>query len=943
MAPIAGPAMIGRESDLQALTAALSDARRGVSRCVVIGGEAGMGKTRLLEEFRATIDSDVVVLFAECVDLGPLGVPFGPVRAILRQLVSAVGVDAVLAAAGAGRPAIVALLPELADRIDEFEVGAEPLHEAITSMLAELSRERTVVILMDDLQWADAATLSLVHFLLRMASSERLLAVMTYRSDDTPRTHPLRQLLAELDRARVITRRELQPLDNDHIGALITSLRGGEPEHDVIDAIASRSQGIPFYVEELAAFAGDQIPDTLRDVLLSRYERLSRDARSFLRVLSVGGIRVEHEMLSRVFESEDLDELARAASDESLLVAAGDGYGFRHALVREAVYAELLPGERRKIHERYAAVLEELGGSASGASYHWFAAHDLPRALSASMTAFDEAITGRAFASALQLGERALETWGKVSDAEVRAGRSLALLLREVTHAARDAGDRTRGLGLVDEALAATAPDDPTARAGLLSEKAALLSEEGIPGAEDAFVEALAVLGDSENDLTLKARIQASLATRYQLTGRVEQSRTQLDTALETAKRSGSEEILSRVLLEMGWGEIVSGNSELGRELLDEALIHAGDGEGLLRFAQTASDAFVQVGDYRAALQVTEGPNVRARELGLERSWGGILSNSVDALLALGRWDEADARGREVLRVRPSGCSVTNQHRRRIVMANWRDETARASAIARDHGQMIRQFASRGDLQDVLPTAATLGEHALFQGDLEEAWRQVSLAWDPPHVGATGYDLPLLGIAARIVGEMRRQGVPVPAGAVNHIHTTFSHMVPWPIVPRWRAFVDAELSGPDGAGSDVSAWKAAVEALSVESMPAYLRAYSRWRLGQAELISGDRISATISLRSAVEDAERIGATWVTNRASELLLTAGLADRSRNAPEQLTAREQQVLELISDGLSNREIGERLFISSKTASVHVSAILRKLGASTRTQAAMSGGPR
>ncbi|HMH59110.1 MAG TPA: AAA family ATPase [Galbitalea sp.] len=283
MAPISGPAMIGRASDLQALTAALFDAQRGVSRCVVIGGEAGMGKTRLLEEFRATIDSTIVVLSAECVDLGPLGVPFGPVRAILRQLVSAVGVDAVLAAAGAGRSAIVALLPELAERIDDSEIGLEPLHETITSIFSAFSRDRTIVILLDDLQWADAASLALVRYLLRMASSEQLLAVMAYRSDDTGHTHPLRQMLAELDRARVITRRVLQPLDNDNVGALVTSLRGSEPEHDVIAGIASRSQGVPFYVEELVALGGDRIPDTLRDVLhaVARcWSSSHRDARS---------------------------------------------------------------------------------------------------------------------------------------------------------------------------------------------------------------------------------------------------------------------------------------------------------------------------------------------------------------------------------------------------------------------------------------------------------------------------------------------------------------------------------------------------------------------------------------------------------------------------------------------------------------------------------------
>lgn len=930
--------MIGREADLQVLADALTDAGRGASRCVALGGEAGMGKTRLLEEFRATIDPGVLVLSAECIDLGQLGVPFGPVRTILRQLVSAVGVDAVLAAAGAGLPAIVALLPELSDRTDGSEIGAEPLHETLTSLLELFSSNRTIVLLVDDAQWADAATLSLLYFLLRMVSGARLLAVLAYRSDETGRAHPLRQVLADLDRARSITRRELLPLNENQVEALVTSLRGVEPSRDVISRIARRSQGIPFYVEELVGIGGDRIPDTLRDVLLTRYQRLGKSARSFLRMLAVGGLQVDHTMLRRVVEADDLDELARVASDEMLLVAAGDGYAFRHALVREAVYAELLPGERQGAHERYAAVLEELGAPASETSYHWLAAHDLGRALSTSITAFDQATASRAYASALQLGERALEIWDKVPDAESRAGRSRADLLAETTAAAHDAGDRARGIALVDVAIAARASDDVVGRARLMKLKGSLLSEEGLPGAEAAYVEALDLLGDSHEDLELKALIQLSLAGRHQLTGRVESSRVLLDEALETVRRTDSEELLGHVLMEIGWGELVMGDLERGRALLDEAATHSGDGEVLLRYATTASDGYVQVGDYRAALEVTERPIVRARELGLERSWGGILSNSVDALIALGLWDEAERRGTEVLTIQPSGCSIANQHRRRIVIANWRDDTPRAIAIARDHGEIIRTFAARGDLQDYLPTAATLGELALFEGDLREAWRQAEFAWAPAHEGATGYDLPLLGLASRIVGEMRRIGMATPDGAEPLIYAAFERMSPWSITTRWRAFVDAELSGPDGTGTDVSAWRSAAELLTDETMPAHLAAYSWWRLGQAELAAGDRVSATASLHTAVENAERIGAHWISHRAQELLLIGGLGEKSRSTPDELTARERQVLDLVADGLSNREIAERLFISTKTASVHVSAILRKLGAATRTQAAM-----
>ena len=251
---------------------------------------------------------------------------------------------------------------------------------------------------------------------------------------------------------------------------------------------------------------------------------------------------------------------------------------------------------------------------------------------------------------------------------------------------------------------------------------------------------------------------------------------------------------------------------------------------------------------------------------------------------------------------------------------------------------MIRAFAAHGDLQDTLPTATTLGELAVFQGDLDEAWRQVSILWDPPHEGAAGYDLPLLGLAARIIGERRRVGARVPDDAVDILDSVFARMPAWPTVPRWRALVDAELSGVDGTGTDVEAWRVAVAELSDESMPAHLRAYTWWRLGGVELGAGDRTVAAASLRTAADQADRIGATWISNRARELLQTAGLGERPKSGSELLTARERQVLELIAEGLSNREISQRLFISTKTTSVHVSSILRKLGASSRTQAAM-----
>jgi ATP/maltotriose-dependent transcriptional regulator MalT len=192
--------------------------------------------------------------------------------------------------------------------------------------------------------------------------------------------------------------------------------------------------------------------------------------------------------------------------------------------------------------------------------------------------------------------------------------------------------------------------------------------------------------------------------------------------------------------------------------------------------------------------------------------------------------------------------------------------------------------------------------------------------------------------AARVIGEMRRNDMPVPTSAVEQIHSVFERMSPWPIVPRWRAFVDAELAEADGDGADVRAWRVAVDALGDGLMPAHLHAYSWWRLGRAELDAGDRPAASASLQRAIELADRIGVRWVSRQARELVASAALGERVQDDRKQLTARESQVLALIAEGLSNREIGQRLFISAKTTSVHVSAILRKLGVATRTQAAV-----
>ncbi len=344
--------MIGRESDLVALRDELDGVRRdGGLRAVVIGGEAGIGKTRLLAEFLAEAEGSATVLLGRCVDLGNDGAPYAPFAAILRRLIELRGLDAVLEAAGHGAGVLSVLLPELADdSAVPARTGAERLYELVTVLFETLSADRPLVLAVEDLHWADTATLELLRFIVRMAERGHILVLLSYRTDEITRGHPLRAYLAELERTRRVTRWELARLGRGQVEALIEHLLGCEPDAATVDRVYMMSEGVPFFVEELIGIdglaTGEDLPETLRELLLARFEKLSDPAQRLLRLVSAGGVCVDHELLSAVYDGtpDQLDAAAREAVVANVLVADSTEYTFRHALVREAIHADLLPG-----------------------------------------------------------------------------------------------------------------------------------------------------------------------------------------------------------------------------------------------------------------------------------------------------------------------------------------------------------------------------------------------------------------------------------------------------------------------------------------------------------------------------------------------------------------------------------------------------------------------
>uniref|UniRef100_UPI00339381EB helix-turn-helix transcriptional regulator n=1 Tax=Agromyces litoreus TaxID=3158561 RepID=UPI00339381EB len=809
--------------------------------------------------------------------------------------------------------------------------------------------------------------LVLLRFLLRSLGTGRLLMVLTYRTDDVTRGHPLRGFLTEAERDRWVERRELGRLNDAEVRALVSALVEDEsPSDRALDAVARRSDGVPFFVEELVGIDGCRdegfVPDTLRDLLLARYERLSEPTQELLRLLSTGGVRVPHALLSEVHRGgeEQLEAAARESVLYGVLVIDGDDYAFRHALVREAILEDLLPGERARYHARYAEAYErqaEAGGRrlAAEISYHWLGARDPVRAFPATIQAMREARAAVAYASSAQLGERALELWDTVTDADRIAGMSKLELMGRTAAQLRHAGEGERSLALVKAALAECPRDDPQ-YARLLRDKALYLANVGRDGSIPLLREALAVLPEEGAD-ELRATVLTGLAGRLMIDGRLDDAVTTADDAYELASAIGSARYASVAMN-------ISAVSRAARGEVDRALadierareLAAGDGAALLRYWVNASDLRHLVGDHQEAVRLAEEGMSRARAQGVERSSGVILaSNAVDPLFALGEWDRADAIIERALALDPPGPFRIYLQRAKLWALVWRGDATRAAELLRQYRPAMAPVM-QVEMQTRLSVGRVAVEIALANGDLAQAWHDGRGVLDEPVLPLAGYAEPLLWALARVIAAVRADPASVPeelaaavAAGEPALRRVLDGLSFWPTHPLWSTLVEAELD------PTTDAWSAAVAAASAETAPRFLRPYALLRLGEAQLAAGDRLAAHEALQAALDGAIDGGVTAVQSRAARVAMHAGLAldgvgrldaergaagiagaDRASDALAGLTARERQVLDLIAEGLSNRQIGERLYISGKTASVHVSAILRKLGASSRTEA-------
>ena len=965
---VSSPVLVGRSGQLSVLDAALAEAGRGYPSTVLVGGEAGVGKSRLVTEFAGrSRGAGARVLTGGCLELGADGLPFAPFISVLRELVhdlGAAGVASLLP--GGGTRELARLLPEFGEPAGPDDAGEARarLFEQLLLVLEHLADAGPVVLVIEDAHWADRSTRDLLAFLIRNQQSlDGVLIVVTYRSDDLHRTHPLRPLLAELDRIGWVTRMDLGRLTRHDTSQLAAQIIGHEPGDALLAAVYGRTEGNPLFVEALLGDGelGSGLPESLHDLLMTGVRRLPEETQEVVRVASAAGDRTGHGLLTAVtgLDGAALARALRPAVAANVLLTDSDGYVFRHALIREAVHDELLPGERGQVHSRFAEVIAAdptlvAPGRAPGEqARHWYAAHDTSRALTGAWQAAGQAGRALAYAEQLAMLSRVLELWEQVPDAARRVGADHAAVLEEAVRVAELAGEDDRGITLAQAALREIDAAAEPVRAALLLQTCGHLKYH--LGRADYLedLQTAVSLVPAEPPSPARARVLESLA-HYTLhvhgSWDDPELRAAAEEAVATARETGDAATEAAALNTLACAEPIGGNVERIRSLLAQARAiasRAGAYQPLLGAAITESDMLEGAGLHELAAAVAREGLATAREHGLARTYGAVLAcNVAEPLVSLGRWDEADEIIERALQLFPPRLNRTYLRRLAGDVALARgDLAAAASSVA-----SIRSVLDDTSHQDQyhLPLVRLEAEVWLAQGAPAEALSLAARALDRAH--GPRYTWPLLVAGARACAAAARDGaLTAQATAVlGRLSTEAGKLSAEGLTQQAHQATfaaEAERAGRALAGGEPgdtrASWDQAAQAWQAAGEP-YPLAMSLLGYAEAALGAGDRDGGSTRLRRAAELAQRLRARPLRDDIARLARRARISfgnDVQEPEPERLglTAREFEVLRLVAAGRSNREIAGELFISAKTASVHVSNILSKLSVTSRGEAA------
>ena len=986
MARVSSPIFVGRGAELERLADALNLATNQRPATRLVGGDAGIGKTRLVNEFVAGArSSGAHVLIGDCLQLGETGLPYAPFVGALRPLLRSLKGDQLDELLGPGRAELSHLLPDLGSpaatkgrRDPSPDAGAAQarLFEIVFGLLRRLSDKAPVALILEDLHWADSSTRDLLRFIVRNARDSRFLIIGTYRSDELHRRHPLRPLVAELGRLEGVDEIDLEAFGADELADQLAGITGEAPHPELVSAVLSRSGGNPFFVEELMAAGegGLALTRSLRDTIDDRVRQLEPEAQRVLRVASVAGARVDHGILAEVSDLSEpiLTEALREVVEHHLLLATAPeeipGYRFRHALVQEVVYEELLPNERTQLHAAHAMAIErgakgdpqERAGIAAELAHHWLMAHDLERALPATLAAARAAAQSFAYPEAQAFLERSLEVWAKVAPESLPAGVDRTVILEEAAEAAAQAGDPRRSIDLMRSALAETDPIRQPMRAGVLHHRLAwYLNESGDWQAGVTALERAVALIPIDPPTHERATVVADLAHSLMVRSRYGESMALAEAALAISRAVGAGEAETRALAALGLDLAGRSDFERGIPMLRDAYelaIELGAPQAIFLTGVGFGWALDEAARHEEALEVARSARDRIRGMGAEARFGGQLASKMGrALYDLGRWDEAAQLLDETIAGAPNRYAMRWLLSNRIQLSIGR---GRLSSARRD----LLTYEALGE-RVVGPDPDLMGsrraELAVVTGEPAVARRIIAETLEriiEPELDTDARHLILAGLRAeaeeadlaRGSGDGDREAMAIAraaelTGEMNRHIARVREVAPQPMPP-----IEADLGLAEALASrvrgetDTAVWEAAVDGRRALKRPFEL-ARALADLAAVSFRARRRDEGAAALAEAHVIAIELGARPLRETIESLARRARIGlegvDTADDAADRLglTPREREVLALLADGRSNRQIGDELFMAESTAGVHVSNILGKLGVTRRSEAA------
>ena len=981
------PIFVGRRPELERLEAALEAAASGRPSLVLVAGEAGVGKTRLITEFSARASAGGArTLGGGCLDLGEGGLPFAPFAEALKALVKDLGREseaAVEAVFGSSGHVLAGLVPDLRTVMPADSQPVDPsdqarrqarLFDAVIDVLGRLSALSPVLLVLEDLHWADGSTRDLLRFLLRNIRDERLLIVATLRSDDLHRRHPLMRLLSELGRSNRVDRLDVIPFGRDEIIEQAAAILGHQPPVEVVDRVAERSDGLPFYVEELLATdaADGPVPGSVRDIVAMSLAAVPDGSVSLVRAAAVIGGWFALDRLAAV---ADLDEVAllsalRGAIEARVLVS-DDGadeatYAFRHALLREAAYEELLPTERTRFHARLADYLADALATSAGdepaliadLAIHTYHAGDQPRALAAAVRAVRALAEASAFREALEHAEHALELWPHIADAEACAGISHGELLALAGQVGARSGVTGPALAYAQAAL-----EELEASASPERLAALLIDIYQVAFAAEAFDTAWATAR------RLHGLVDALPASRLQVdalivvgderwsTGRLRESIELGERSMATARALNDDRVWAVAAGDYAAKLATAGRAGQAEALSDTAAALSPGFDGTDRAFDSANGScwvLWHVGRFEDSARLAADAGRAAVRYGLGRRYGRwYLANEAYAAVELGRLDDAERLARSIVDHSYLGAWTVIA---KVAAVHGRFDAAREACRTDD---LWTSKLWRLATETFIERAAGNFDGVRARIDEAEAERRTSELVAPVwRLLGTG-----IGAAADHAAAARRRRRLAEAAAAGRLGRDWLGQLR-EIVEDGRAnggagrFCEATLATAEGEIQrvddrvDPATWSHAAGQWRALSHP-YETAYAELRLAEALLATdGDRVEVARLLRGAHAATITLGAVPLRDEIETVARHARIelapepavpADESAAPPSTevarspLTPRERDVLRLVAEGHTNREIGDRLFISEKTASVHVSNAMAKLGALSRYEAA------